>query len=289
MTNPMQPTNLKSERKPSELATRVVSAIMMIIAALGTAYIGGEIFALFWAIAAVAVFWEWTKMSGVGFIFPARICFGVGAIAVAALSVVPHLAHGNGWFALLVSVVLGIFVTLSGCTVRDRFWIGGGVLYAAVIAFFPPFLREMPFSGLSNILWVFAVVWATDIAAYFVGRACGGPKLWPSVSPNKTWSGFCGGLIAGTLSGVAIVFILQGGNVRLSWVLVAVFSAIASILSQGGDLAESSLKRHFGVKDSSALIPGHGGAMDRLDGFWAAVFFLGMCLILTHMVHNWAA
>jgi CDP-diglyceride synthetase len=192
--------------------------------------------------------------------------------------------------AVVVALVFACLCIFTGKQARDRNWIASGICYAAVIAFFPPFLREMPMHGLSNILWVFAVVWATDIAAYFVGRTFGGPKLWPRVSPNKTWSGFFGGLVFGTLAGVSLVMFLQRDVIisqQLPWLLITLFSAVASILSQGGDLAESSLKRHFGVKDSSFLIPGHGGVMDRLDGFWSAVFFLGMCLIFTHMAYSW--
>lgn len=258
----------------------------MIAAALTTAWIGGWLFAAFWAAAAVAVFWEWLRMSAVVSKVPQGALVAIVGVALVILAAGPHLPDRLGTPAALAVVAMMVIAIALGTTMRERFWIAGGVFYAAVIAIFPVFLREIPFSGFSNILWVFAVVWATDIAAYFVGRSLGGPKLWPRVSPNKTWSGFCGGLLAGTLSGVAVVVLMQGATAYFPWGVVAFFSAIASVLSQGGDLAESALKRHFGVKDSSFLIPGHGGVMDRLDGFWAAVFFLGMCLILTHMVHN---
>lgn len=280
------PPKASGVKTSSELATRIVSAIVMIAAALATACIGGGLFAIFWAVAAVAIFWEWTRMAGVAAYIPRPYLVATAAVALIALAGIPHLPPGGGEMAVGVAAVFVCLTVILCRNARDRMWVAGGVGYAAVIAFFPPFLREMPLRGLSNILWVFSVVWATDIAAYFVGRTFGGPKLWPRVSPNKTWSGFCGGLVAGTLAGVAIVVFLQKGGAYLPWMLVALFSCIASVLSQGGDLAESSLKRHFGVKDSSFLIPGHGGVMDRLDGFWAAVFFLGMCLILTHLAHG---
>jgi phosphatidate cytidylyltransferase len=130
------------------------------------------------------------------------------------------------------------------------------------------------------MLWMFAVVWTSDVAAYFTGRGLGGPKLWPAVSPKKTWSGFFGGLVGGTLAGLMVVSAATG----LGWLpvaplwAVALASALASVASQAGDLGESALKRRFGVKDSGQLIPGHGGAMDRLDGFWAVAVLAALGL-----------
>jgi phosphatidate cytidylyltransferase len=133
----------------------------------------------------------------------------------------------------------------------------------------PVILRTDPVLGLAAVLWLFAVVWATDVVAYAVGRALGGPRLWPRVSPGKTWSGAIGGTLAGMLGGVAVA--AAAGVPRL-WP-VALVALVASILSQAGDLFESALKRGAGVKDSGRLIPGHGGLMDRLDGFAAAAAF----------------
>jgi phosphatidate cytidylyltransferase len=129
---------------------------------------------------------------------------------------------------------------------------------------------------------MFGVVWSTDIAAYFTGRLIGGPKLFLRISPKKTWSGFWGGTIAGTLAGLAVAEVGRASGINLPFdrFAVAMLSAAASILGQIGDLAESGLKRHFDVKDSSHLIPGHGGVMDRLDAFWAVcvVVMLGLLL-----------
>jgi phosphatidate cytidylyltransferase len=134
---------------------------------------------------------------------------------------------------------------------------------------------------------MFAVVWSTDIIAYFTGRALGGPKLMPRVSPKKTWSGALGGLAAGTAAGVALVlFARDNGWSTLAAAplpAVAVASALASILSQAGDLAESALKRRCGVKDSGRSIPGHGGVMDRLDGFFAVALLVGLALIVRRL------
>jgi phosphatidate cytidylyltransferase len=133
-------------------------------------------------------------------------------------------------------------------------------------------LRNSLFHGSTALLWLFAVVWGTDIMAYFGGRLIGGPKLWPRVSPGKTWSGFVVGVTCGALAGVwAVVLSTMPGEVALAPLLPLGLAAAA--VSQAGDLFESAIKRRFDVKDSSRLIPGHGGVMDRLDGFiFAAIF-----------------
>jgi len=164
-------------------------------------------------------------------------------------------------------------------------WAATGFLYGLVIVLVPPLVRAHPNLGLIGLLWMFAVVWATDIAGYFVGRALGGPKLWPRVSPKKTWSGFLGGVFAAALAGFLVAWIAQ----RMGWMQpfslrnTIMLSIVASIASQLGDLGESALKRHCDVKDSSHLIPGHGGVMDRLDGFWAVSLILAIVLFLTWM------
>ena len=124
--------------------------------------------------------------------------------------------------------------------------------------------------GLIAILFLFAVVWATDILAYFVGRSVGGPKLAPSISPGKTQSGAAGGAVGGVVAGVILA--AAAGLSGLGQ--LAVIALVLSILAQAGDLFESWVKRQHGVKDSSAIIPGHGGVMDRIDGLVAAAFAL---------------
>jgi phosphatidate cytidylyltransferase len=132
---------------------------------------------------------------------------------------------------------------------------------------------------------MFAVVWTTDIVAYFTGRRFGGPKLWPRVSPKKTWSGFAGGLMAGTAAGVVVSLIAArwGWTQPIATPLIALLSMVASIVGQAGDLAESALKRYFDVKDSGRLIPGHGGVMDRLDAFWAVAGLTGLVLVAVRL------
>ena len=126
--------------------------------------------------------------------------------------------------------------------------------------------------GLISLLWVILVVVATDVAGYFVGRIVGGPKFWPSISPKKTWSGIVGGWIAASMIGAAF-------DLLLLWPLMIISIAL-SFASQMGDIAESSLKRRFGVKDSSQLIPGHGGFLDRFDGVISAGLLIGVVALL---------
>ena len=146
-------------------------------------------------------------------------------------------------------------------------WMIAGLLYAGVIALAPVILRRDPALGFVAIVFLFAVVWVTDIAAYFAGRALGGPKLWVAVSPNKTWSGALGGTLGGV---IAALLVVKAAGLVIAPMLVLV-ALVLSIASQAGDLLESALKRQFGAKDAGALIPGHGGLMDRLDGFLTAV------------------
>ena len=130
----------------------------------------------------------------------------------------------------------------------------------------PVLLRKDKELGVVAVMFLFAVVWATDILGYFVGRAIGGPKLLARISPNKTWSGACGGVCGALAAGLLVVHL--AGGVPL---MAAAWLALAlSVVSQAGDLFESSVKRRFGVKDASHVIPGHGGLMDRVDGFIAA-------------------
>ena len=145
-------------------------------------------------------------------------------------------------------------------------WMLAGLIYAGALLLAPILLRRDPALGFSAMLFLFAIVWATDIAAYFAGRAIGGPKLMPAVSPKKTWSGALGGALGAVVAGLIVVK-CAGLGVTPALVILAF---VLSVVAQAGDLAESAIKRHFGAKDSSALIPGHGGLMDRLDGFLTA-------------------
>ena len=260
----------------TELGTRVISAVVLGLLALGTAYYGGWPFALFWLAAGLAVAVEWVTVTGVE---PRRVLFGLLGGGLAVLTGMYLFQAGLGASLGVAGLVLAL-VLLVARAGRDRAWAACGFVYAAVIAIIPPLVRDHAALGLVGLLWMFAVVWTTDVAAYFTGRRLGGPKLWPSVSPKKTWSGFMGGLIAGTLAGLAVVWVAEslGWAAPAGLAFIAAATAVASAASQLGDLGESALKRKFNVKDSSHLIPGHGGVMDRIDGFWAVAALMGVGL-----------
>ncbi len=238
---------------------RIVSAIVLGLAALAAAWFGGWLFVAFWALAAAAVGWEWVGLVG------ARPRASVLAIGGAALGTAAVLL-GTGLIATpIAALVVGAALVLAMDVSKQRGWTAFGVFYAAA-ALVPVVLLRADEIGLVAVLWLFAVVWSTDIAAFYCGRAFGGPLLWPAVSPKKTWAGAVGGALAAIIAGSAIVW-AAGVSLRPAHVLVAL---AVSIASQAGDLFESAMKRKFHVKDASQIIPGHGGVMDRLDGFVAA-------------------
>jgi phosphatidate cytidylyltransferase len=275
----------RSARPPwfaTELGARVASAVVLGISALIATYAGGWLFAVFWLIAGTAILAEWINMTEVEPRLPMQIVLG------AALGLLTFLYLTGAGLAAFVVVSGGAMLACAalGRRSRDRLWSVSGFVYAAVISGVAPLVRDHPELGLAGLLWMFAVVWSTDVGAYFTGRRLGGPKLWRRVSPKKTWSGFVGGLLAGVFSGLAVNFVAEslGWTPPASWPIVAFASAVASMASQGGDLAESALKRRFDVKDSSHLIPGHGGVMDRLDGFWAVAALIGIVLLVERLV-----
>jgi phosphatidate cytidylyltransferase len=280
--------------KMSDLKTRVMSGVVMIVAAIAALLIGGEIFALFWLGAAAAVLWEWLHLTGVP---RPRAIFAVGAALLAVAASIG--AHGFAHFAVLpliaAALAIGFYtdskirrnlhaVAEDGMPVplpfsRPVVWAAMGAFYAGLFLVAVMSLRTSLLYGMQAVLWLFAVVWGTDILAYFGGRFIGGPKLWPRVSPSKTWSGFTCGVIGGSAAGVlAMYFALPPARQSLG--VLFVIGLMAAAISQAGDLFESSLKRRAGVKDSSKMIPGHGGMMDRLDGFIFASIFAGLLGLL---------
>lgn len=261
---------------PSELRLRVLSSVVLGAVALLSVWSGGWLIAAVWLGAALAFALEWQAMAQVARLRPLAVASTLGlagAQVAASLGSCPACALAIGAASLAI--------LLLARTGRDRAWALAGFAYAAPIALVPVFLRGAGGAGLAAIVWIFAIVWTTDIVAYFVGRAVGGPKLWPAVSPKKTWSGFAGGLLGAVLAGLLVAHVAGRGGVGLVpgalWVGAA--SALASVASQLGDLGESAMKRRFGVKDSGRLIPGHGGFMDRLDGFAAVAALVGAILV----------
>lgn len=260
MTDPAAPP----AKKPSDLAPRVASALVMVAVALATLWAGGLWFHLFWLAAGAAIVWEFQAMIDAPNRMP-RFVFGALALAAAA-ALTANLAIE---WALGVAA-LGALAAGAAAGRGKGLWAATGVLYACALVMATTLLRDSMFRGFESIVWLFAVVWTTDVMAYFGGRMIGGPKLWPRVSPSKTWSGFVTGVSCGAVAGLAVAPV--GSTIPY----VAGLSLVAAMVSQGGDLFESSVKRRFGVKDSSHLIPGHGGVMDRLDGFLAAAAFAAL-------------
>ncbi len=250
----------------SELILRLLSAVVLVAAAVAALWAGGWVFASFAAAAAVLILREWMAMSG-PFAFRAAPW---ALMAFVAISVI--MAREEPLQSLSFSVLVAAVLLLARVTEPRVAWVSAGLIYAAVPAIAAVALRgpdTLTFASIGSVavVFVFAVVWATDTAAYFSGRLIGGPKLAPRFSPKKTWSGAIGGALAGVVVG-CLVAAAAGVSASLMLVLIAL---LLSVVGQVGDLAESAMKRHFGVKDSGRLIPGHGGIMDRVDGLVAAL------------------
>ncbi|MGZ3357890.1 MAG: phosphatidate cytidylyltransferase [Xanthobacteraceae bacterium] len=243
-----------------ELALRICSALVLVPLALGAAYLGGWPFAVLWGLAAMVVLWEWNSLVAGS---DQRIVLTTGGASLAlaiALVLTGHL------LAAVIVLAISTLGVASLAPAKRRTWIAAGVPYAGALGVAPIVLRSDNGEGFLAVIFLFAVVWTTDIAAYFAGRAIGGPRLMPRVSPNKTWSG----AIGGTLAAVVVALALAKVTALTGLFAIAMLAVILSICAQGGDLFESFLKRRFGAKDSGHLIPGHGGLMDRLDGFVTA-------------------
>jgi phosphatidate cytidylyltransferase len=253
----------------SPLAQRILSALVMLPPVAAAVWFGPPWSDLLVAIAVAILAWEWSGITAGRFLAPGPLLLAAGLVAA-----IVALALGGGPWALLPPLLAGAGALLLGPPGR-RGWLALGALYLgpATLAF--AWLRHRP-DGLELIGFLLATVWAVDIFAYVAGRAIGGPKLWPAVSPKKTWAGLIGGVLAAALAGAAFAWWLPGSSAAG----LALASALLALVAQGGDLLESAVKRRFGVKDASRLIPGHGGLMDRVDGLLAASLALAAALWL---------
>lgn len=255
------------EKKQADGAlARVASALVLAPLAIIVVLLGGWPFVLVWCLAAMIVYWEWTAEI-VKAPRSAEVA-GVGVLAVAGLL---GASGFPGMAILVIAVGAGALAALGG---TRRLWCGAGLLYAGLVLAGPMLLRRDLHAdfGVLALFYLFAVVWATDILALFAGRRIGGPKLAPSISPKKTWSGAIAGALGGVAAGAAVAAV--GSNLlnlpKTNILAATGLALLLSVVAQGGDLFESAVKRRFGVKDSGRIIPGHGGLMDRLDGFLAA-------------------
>lgn len=250
--------------------TRLATSAVFAPIALGAVYYGFPVFELFIAAMAAAVMWEYVHIYGKAG-FPPRAVVGAWiVIAMVGLSIGnPLLA-----FTIIFSAALLFYLADKSGNRNDISTIHGAIIYAGIPAICLVIVRETGDAG--TVFWLLAVVWATDVCAYAVGRLIGGPKLAPSISPNKTWSGAIGGVVAATIVG-GVVGVIVGAEASL---LILVLAAGLSSFSQVGDLAESWFKRLHKVKDSGTLVPGHGGVMDRVDGLWAAAPLVAIACVL---------
>ncbi|MGQ3675749.1 phosphatidate cytidylyltransferase [Xanthobacter sp. TB0139] len=251
--------SIMNKGRGGDLKYRAASVAVLVPVVLALTWLGGWAFTTLWLLASVAVLYEWASITCLQ---RRPVWLGVGVVCLLAAAILLQL--GQLHFSILV-ILAGALVS-SLLAPSQRGWAFWGIVIAGATLVPVVALRGSGLLGMLAIFYLYAVVWATDSFAYFTGRTLGGPKLWPRVSPNKTWSGALGGVLAGALAAAVLAL---GAGLPGVGALVGL-AVLLSIVSQAGDLAESSIKRLFGVKDAGCLIPGHGGILDRLDGFIVA-------------------
>ena len=245
-----------------DLFARILASLFLIPLVLLAAWLGGRAFSALCGLAAIVLLIEWNGVTRGGRRDAVFACALGLLILVAILAVAGHLLAAAG---VLAAGAVAISLLFPG--ERAPAWAGAGLVYAGALPPAAEALRADDGLGFPAVLWLLTVVWATDVAAYFAGRVLQGPRLWPQVSPKKTWSGAAGGLIVGALLGALVARLTAGSPV----LPILLLSAAISVAAQAGDLLESGVKRRFGVKDASHLIPGHGGLMDRVDSLVVAL------------------
>ncbi len=248
----------------SELRLRIISGIVLAVVVLAATWFGGLAFRALAAAIALLVYYEWSTITRLAEADFRGNAFGWLSVAVIAGLVV----FGFDELALPVLIGATVIGVVYALVLRTSGWLPGGIVYSGLTAISLAAIRGDGGDGFAAMVFIFAVVWATDILAYFIGRAIGGPKLAPSISPGKTWSGAIGGAVSAVIAGTLV----HMAFFPLNGLWVPVIALVLSVFSQVGDLFESFIKRRFGVKDSSRLIPGHGGVMDRVDGLVFACF-----------------
>lgn len=247
-------------RPASDLRARVLSALVLGPLVLAVVWWGEEPYTVLIAFGGLVILREWLLIIGAP---KTGLVPLLGYASVLAFTILVHLSYELAALAGLAAATAALYAAAGGA--RPGRWTAEGLLYATLSVGALLVVRRGEI-GEAFSFFLIATVWVTDIAAYFVGRRFGGPKLWSRISPKKTWSGAIGGLAAGAVAGVGAAA-FYGREGLLVWFGLAI---VLSVVSQVGDLAESAVKRRFGVKDSGALIPGHGGMMDRVDGLVAA-------------------
>lgn len=242
--------------------TRILSTFILAPPVLAAVYAGAPYFNLMLVLISLLMAWEWGRLCGRERFEPP----GVALVMVIGLAIILASAgHIREAFFLIPAGALLVYLLGLRFGERSPSWLALGIVYIVVPCMSLLWLRDLPGMGREVLFWILGVVWATDTGAYCAGTLVGGPKLVLRLSPNKTWAGLAGGvataaLVSGLLVGLTEAFPL--------WPLVC-FGVFLALVEQMGDLFESFVKRRFGVKDTSRLIPGHGGVLDRLDGLLA--------------------
>ena len=245
--------------------------------ALAAVWVGGWWLAALVLLVTLGMCWEWARLvTGGGFGATGVATAATGVISVGALLWDVDLGAA---FALALAGSVLVLATALAIRTAEPLWAAGGALWVALGT--AAFLWLALIGGRGTVLWLLGIVWATDIGAYAAGRSIGGPKLAPRLSPNKTWSGLGGGVLSAALVGLIAAWLSGAPAVALT-----LLSGGLAVVAQLGDLAESLAKRHFRVKDSSNLIPGHGGLLDRLDGLLAASVATGLAALAFGSSHG---
>lgn len=273
---------LSAPGKWQGLPVRIVSALVLAPPALVVLYLGSPYSDGLICVVAALVAWEWARLCGGGTIGVSGAVL-IAAVLATSISAVLGFYSVASWIVAAGSAAAALAATRV--RLGEPMWYAMGVVYLglALLAFL--WLRADPVMGRVVILWLIAVVWATDVGAYVAGRSIGGPRLAPSISPGKTWAGLAGGGMAAAAVGLAVALGFGAadlGDFGLAGLgRIAMAGAALAVVAQVGDLFESHLKRRAGAKDSSNLIPGHGGVLDRIDGLLAAALALGVTVRLT--------
>ncbi|WP_246116799.1 phosphatidate cytidylyltransferase [Denitrobaculum tricleocarpae] len=255
----------------SPLMQRVLTAVVLAPPVLLALYFGTPYSDLLILLAAGVAAWEWSRLCNRGTL-DVTAGLVIGAVLAAVLAAELGLYSVSAWV-----VVVGAMATAVLASNRQHesvAWMVGGVIYLSWTFISFVWLSQPEIFGYQGIFWLLFVVWATDIGAYAAGRSIGGPKLAPRFSPNKTWSGLIGGALAAVAISLAVgAWVFSGGDPAYlgpPWGYLVMAGVVLAVVAQMGDLFESRLKRQFDAKDSSRIIPGHGGVLDRIDGLLAA-------------------
>jgi phosphatidate cytidylyltransferase len=266
----------------SALLQRLAAAAVLMPLTVGLAWAGGALWALAITALAVVALWEWQRM-----ICPDAWITTIVAALIAAGGCMALFVDGPGTALLVVGTgaVASVATTIRNIGFGRALLLAAGVIYIGLGLLGLVLLREIFSAGFAAILWLLVCVWASDSGAYAAGKLIGGPRLAPLVSPNKTWAGLAGAMLAPAVIGLMFGVFWPGSPAP---VLLAGLGFVIGLVGQAGDLVESAAKRHAGVKDSGRLIPGHGGVLDRIDALLAASLFVAGLYLMQSGGLSWS-